>query len=351
MRRIGRVRGVGWVVVLAGLTAAGSPDRLAPAGWPGPARVAVAVIVIELALLPVEVLAGRARAAVSGAAAAPGPTVATEVATVAGALVVVVPLVALAGRTAWWWVVAAAVGSVLLVLRARAGSPLSAIVGERPPGEVVDEVAAVAGLVGAQPPPVVVIHDDAPVAATEGLGRHRRLMLTSALLTLHPSLRRRVVAHEVAHHQRGHLSQQLAATAAGLWAGAAALAAVAADGRLWEWAGVDGPWRAEGLALVVLVTLAVGGAVRLPLAWLSRAHERLADLVAAAAVPWNEDPAPQRELFVRLGAELDPVAPERWWDPHPAPAERLAILRAVSDSLAPARDRAGGSRPSRGPGG
>ena len=60
-------------------------------------------------------------------------------------------------------------------------------------------------------------------------------------------------------------------------------------------------------------------------AWMSRAHERRADLDAARLVG-VPDAVALRRLHTHEFGDLDPVAPARWWARHPPPAERLALL-------------------------
>lgn len=325
--RVALLRRLAWAVVLVGVNALDAVGRLTPAGWPSALRTAVAVIVVEVVLVPVEVGAARLRSR-SGAPRS-GPALAAELATTVVAVLVVVPATWLAGRTPWWWLPAGAVAAALLLLRARAGSPAVAVAGRPAPDDVAAEVLDVAALVGVDPVPrPVEVPEEVPAAAVEGLGRQRRLVLTAGLAAVPESLRRRMVAHELVHHRRRHPELQAAASVVGLWAGLAAVAVLAAAGVPWRWFGVSDPWSPEGLPLLVLVVLVVAAVVRLPLALLSRDHEWLADVEAARAVPAVEGTGPTVRALVDLQVDLDPSPPWSWWSPHPPPAVRLALLEA-----------------------
>jgi Zn-dependent protease with chaperone function len=321
-QRVSRFRRFGWLTVLVAVVVADPIGVWVPDAWPEPVRVALAMVLIQVGLVVVELLAARR--------GGPSPRAATELATLAGALVIVLPVVWLGGRTGGWWLLVGVAGTSLLVLRARAGTPVAAVAGRPGPPALRRLVAEVADRLGTAPPDAVEVPGDVAAALLEGLGRHRRLIVTEAVEP-EAAPTRRMVAHELVHHRRHHLEHQLGATVAALWIGLAAVAGLTADGRLWRALGIDDPWTGEGLALLVLTVLALMGLLRLPLAWLSRAHERSAELEAGRLVPWREDPAEQVALFVASGTPLDPPEPEWLWSPHPAPAERLALLRRVAD--------------------
>ncbi len=161
-------------------------------------------------------------------------------------------------------------------------------------------------------------------AFVAGLGNGHRVVLTAALAEASPSVRDHVVAHELAHVARRDLT-----VSTGAWIAAVAGAFIAG--------GWFGPALHDAFpALSELSALTFGAAIALalgllPVAWLSRAHERRADLDALRLLQ-TADVEDVREAFVTDRADLRAVPRlGRLWASHPSPAERLELAhRALS---------------------
>ncbi len=167
-------------------------------------------------------------------------------------------------------------------------------------------------------PPVARHHFN---AASIGLGRNRRIVVTDGLLTEPPSVQDFVVAHELSHLRRHHLLGQAAVAVAVAIGSILVIAAVAPTNWLRGSVGVDLTDPIH-LPLVVLLLLAVWAATGPLAAWIGRAQERIADADAIAAVgPLPVDSA--RGLYAQANTDLNPP----WWirafAQHPSPAERL----------------------------
>jgi Zn-dependent protease with chaperone function len=130
-----------------------------------------------------------------------------------------------------------------------------------------------------------------------------------------PPLVQHVVAHELAHVRRRHA----------LWAsllGAVVFLVVGLSAVELAWRVGEGP---ERLPAVVLA-LVGGAAITQPVSsWISRAHERRADLDACRLV--TTDLADVRAMYVAQRVLLAPSRPVRIVAAHPSPAERLELLR------------------------
>lgn len=161
-----------------------------------------------------------------------------------------------------------------------------------------------------------------------GLGGSR-VLCTEALLRAEPELRNFVVAHEIGHLRRGHHRRALVTSLLGLALEIGALWMV----DRWLLQGLDDDLlevrsAAGGVAdpcnwpLAVGVMVLAAIAVGLFEAWLSRSHERAADLDAMASVG-VPDLAAIRSLHEHDRSDLAPGLLARLFAPHPSPAERL----------------------------
>jgi STE24 endopeptidase len=172
-------------------------------------------------------------------------------------------------------------------------------------------------------------------AAVVGLGRTRRILVSDTLLASFPPEEVEVVlAHELAHHARGHLAQGLGFQAVLFLVtfGAAHLAIQAGTG----WLGLAGPADPAGLPWLALVLAGLGLATTPPAAAWSRRLEREAD---AAALEVTGAPGPFIAAMERLGrlnlAERRPGRLKEWlFATHPSLEERIARAQAVERRLA-----------------
>ncbi len=172
-------------------------------------------------------------------------------------------------------------------------------------------------------------------AGVVGLGRTRRILVSDTLLAAFPVDEVEVVlAHEVAHHARGHLSQGLALQTL-LLVLVFALAHVALA-RAAAALALAGPADPAGVPLVALVLTALGLVVTPIAAGWSRRLEREAD---AVALDVTRAPAAFVTAMERLGrlnlAEHRPNRlKELLFATHPPLEKRIAVARAVERRLA-----------------
>ncbi len=163
--------------------------------------------------------------------------------------------------------------------------------------------------------------------------RRMVVAVTPALLEADIELQEHVVAHELSH-----VRHRDAATALMFNAALEALALVGLGSVLagrWGTAVVD--WlETEGsigdprfLPVVALSVVVAVVMVRPFLAWLSRAHERRADMDAYELVGPTPDWA-LRQLHVTTRGDLDPPRWVRLFSSHPSAAERLELAKRLS---------------------
>ncbi len=169
-------------------------------------------------------------------------------------------------------------------------------------------------------------------AAVVGLGRTRRILVSDTLLAGFPPEEVEVVlAHELAHHARGHLAKGL-----GLQMVLLVAVFALADALLRRTTGPLGLADPAGLPLLALVLTGLGLLVTpLAAAW-SRRLEREADRVALAV---TAAPAAFVAAMERLGrlnlAERRPSRLKEWlFATHPSLEERIATARAAERPLA-----------------
>jgi Zn-dependent protease with chaperone function len=245
----------------------------------------------------------------------------------------IVQLSAAAGP--WWWLPAAVALALVMAAALRLAPDVAVRVAalrplDRP--ELVrklDTLAARAHVHVTEISEWVVAETEKTSALVTGVGRHRRVLLTS-------DIARRwsdeevmvVVAHELAHHVYHDLWRALGlhvvVLSAALWV-ADAMVRLAGP-RL----GVAGPSDMAALPLMSLVALIVW-LTSAPLRFgQSRRHERRADVFALAMTNGAEAfGAAIRRLGARHLAEERPSRLTRWFSHrHPSVAERLALADA-----------------------
>lgn len=306
--RLARLRAARWVLATAVLAVLGATDGAARlldgagvTAWP--ARLLLVVAGLEaLALLwdpAVDALADRAegrdrRGVVAGTAAA----VALSLAAGTGAGLALGWLVRVAPGAWWPWAWALAV--VAAAVAGLAEPVVAARLGRWRDG--ADGIALAPA--GERP--------RAHGAAVAGIGPARRVVVAEDLAAGPPGVLAAVLAHESAHAEHHDAAVQAAATAAAALAGAAVIGALFPAAELRDPASIPALLAAGRL-------LALAAAV--PLAALSRSHERRADATAAARVG---DPAALAAATRLLATRLDPGPVERLLATHPPPADRLA---------------------------
>jgi STE24 endopeptidase len=248
----------------------------------------------------------------------------------------------LAWSPRWWWVAGAAalaVGSALLTAIVPIWIvPLFYRLTPLDDPVLRGRVLALAGRAGVAAAEVVVADFSrkgrTANAAVIGLGRTRRILLSDTLLSgFTPEEVEVVLAHELAHHARGHLRQALALQAILL---VVVLALVQAGLALaGPPLGLRDAADPAGLPVLALL-LAVIGVLVTPLAaaW-SRRLERQADADALAV---TRAPAAFVAAMERLGrlnlAERRPHRLKEWlFATHPSLEQRIAFARALEPTL------------------
>jgi STE24 endopeptidase len=244
----------------------------------------------------------------------------------------------------WWWLLGAGLleaGAILLTAVVPVWvAPLFYRLAPLADAALRERLLALAARVGV--PAVEVLVADfsrkgrTANAAVVGLGRTRRVVVSDTLLDHFPPAEVEVVlAHELAHHARGHLAQALA-----LQGGLLLLTLWVADRALRAWGpglGLTGPADPAGVPLLALVLSGLGLAVTPVAAAWSRHLEREAD---RAALALTDAPDAFVGAMERLGAlNLAERRPGRLRQlllaSHPSLEERIAAARAPGGPGAP----------------
>ena len=161
--------------------------------------------------------------------------------------------------------------------------------------------------------------DNAYVA---GLGATRRVVLFDTLLGHPVETVEQVVAHEIGHWRLHHLRQQLPITIGALLAVfiAARLATAGFDVEVGDPA---------NLPVLLLIAQLAGAVLALGTTFVSRAHERQADLEALELLGRPDELIDMhRRIHVKNLADLDPGRWARLTRSHPPAAERMAFARS-----------------------
>jgi STE24 endopeptidase len=344
-------------VTLAAWTATGATAWLAGALAASLPRLAVVAVVVmavggsaALVTVPLDVLAGyvlprRAGLLTQSFRSWLGDRVKTTA--IGGALALAVALVvyALLGWSPrWWWLVAAALlGAASVLLTAIVPVwviPLFYQLTRLEDPGLRARLLALAARAGVAAADVLVadFSRKGPTAnaAVVGLGRTRRILVSDTLLgAFAPDEIEVVLAHELAHHARGHMAQgvvvQVLLVLATLWAADGALRAGAAP------LGLAGPADPAGIPFLMLVASALGLLATPLLAAWSRRLEREADRVALEV---TRAPAAFVAAMERLGAlNLAERRPGRLREllfaTHPSLDERVALARSMPLPSAP----------------
>ncbi len=187
-------------------------------------------------------------------------------------------------------------------------------------GSAAAELAEVAKSANVGSVRFVEVVDDphaGPNAFATGVGRWATVAVSANLAGASAELRRHIVAHELAHIRRHHMLWTASVTAlAG--AGVAVMTVAVA----WQFGSDSGR-----LPAVVLILWALGVPMQLVLAWLSRAHERQADIDAGSIIGVSAEAV--RGFHVSDRALLEPSFMARVFAEHPSPSERLELMHRM----------------------
>ena len=243
----------------------------------------------------------------------------------------------------WWWLWAGGVLSAGMVLLAAIVPiwlvPLFYRLTPLEDSALRARILALAARVGVEAAEVVVADlsskGRAANAAVVGLGRTRRILVSDTLIAAFPAEEVEVVlAHELAHHARGHVAKGLVLQSglilASLWAADRTLRARGAA------LGLAGSADPAGLPFFVLIVTALGlFATPLVAAW-SRRLEREADRVAldVTGAPGTFVAAMERLGRLNLAERRPGRMRELLFATHPSIEARIAVGRAAERRLA-----------------
>jgi STE24 endopeptidase len=248
-----------------------------------------------------------------------------------------VPLFAIIRSVDAWWLVGGAVFAffnvAIGVLYPVVVAPLFNKYTPLEDGELRTRILDAAGHAGADITEVLVEdsskRDTRPNAYVAGLGKVRRVVLFDNILRYPDDAVVSVVAHEIGHWKLRHILRTIPAILVIVFATFALLSALMENDALLRFAGVHDPGDPGALPLFLLLFLVVFRVMGLALAWLSRAHERQADLFAYRLLG---SPAELRDFVHDISVEnlmdLRPTPWRRLKASHPPFAERMAMADA-----------------------
>jgi STE24 endopeptidase len=251
--------------------------------------------------------------------------------------IILIPVWALIRSTsAWWlwgWLVMVGFSVVMLVLYPVVLAPIFNKFKPLDDGELRSRLMALAAKADADISEIQVAdasrrtrRDNAYVA---GLGMTRQVVMFDNLLERPAPMIESVVGHEIGHWMLGHLKRTLPLAIAALFVNFALLKLILESGWVLDFAGVDSLGDPGAVPVFLLVFPALSSLTGLATKWLTRAHERDADLYALELTGEPETfVETMRTLHADNKADLDPP----WWRAvmmsHPPAAERMAMGEA-----------------------
>jgi STE24 endopeptidase len=166
-----------------------------------------------------------------------------------------------------------------------------------------------------------------------GLGKTRKLVIYDNMLEFDRELIDVVVSHEIGHWRHGHLRRAIALGTITTFVEFYVLDLLLGTKAIMDWAGVDSIGNPAAIPLFLGGFGLIATLVGLIDSWVSRVHERQADLFA---LELTEDPDSYikvwREFTEKDLAELTPS----WWKKingsHPPIADRIAFAKVWQDS-------------------
>ena len=267
---------------------------------------------------------------------------ATLAAAVAVGSALTIPLYALIRASAAWWLWAWALFAVVTVA-GQAAMPFVVRLQSGPlvpaPEPVAARVRAIAARSGVDLGSQVLVASKRPAARNArgnayvvGLGRGRRLVLESAVLSWPSEVLDQVVAHEMGHWRLRHIRQRLPLTVTAQLVTFALAAWVLSWTPLLHAAGVAHAGDPRSYPLLLLLTVVLVLPARLMLAGNDRAQERAADRFALAVLESPEAFVAMLEQAAESGAPRRLPGWRRLVASHPPLDERIALCRSASPS-------------------
>ena len=247
------------------------------------------------------------------------------------------PLFAVIRATDLWWLLGWAVFAVVQVaigiLFPVVVFPLFNKYDPLPDGDLRTEILATAERAGADITEVLVEdsskRDTRPNAYVAGIGKVRRVVLYDNLLRSPNEAVVSVVAHEIGHWKLRHILRTVPMALATTFVTFAVLGVLLERDDVLDLAGVSDPGDPSALPLFLLLFTALGKVTGLAAAWLSRAHERQADLFAYRLLGSpTELQAFFHDISVENRMDLRPTLARRLKASHPPMAERMAMADA-----------------------
>ena len=236
----------------------------------------------------------------------------------------------------WWvlgWVVFAVVQLTIGILFPVVVFPLFNTYEPLEEGELRDEILATARRADADITEVLVEdsskRDTRPNAYVAGIGSVRRVILYDNMLRYPTPAIVSVIAHEIGHWKLRHILRTIPMALATTFVTFAVLGILMEHRTVLDLAGVDSPGDPGALPLFLVLFTALGKVTGLASAWLTRAHERQADLFAYGLLG---SPTELKDFFHDISVEnrmdLRPTLARRLKASHPPMAERMAMADA-----------------------
>lgn len=246
------------------------------------------------------------------------------------------------GWWVWAWAVWAGFNVAVMALYPTVVAPLFNTFSRLPEGELKQRIEALLARCGFASGGLYVMDSSRRSshgnAYFSGFGAAKRIVLFDTLINrLSPSEVEAVLAHELGHFKRQHVSRRLLLIFALSFAVFALMGWLLQSPLLFEALGLDRPTTAGSVLLIVLTVPYLLFVLRPLLASYSRRHEFEADAYAAE----HADASALVSALVRLYKDNastltpDPVH-SAVYDSHPSAAQRIARLQGGATALAPA---------------
>jgi STE24 endopeptidase len=240
------------------------------------------------------------------------------------------------GVELWWllgWAVFAVVQVTIGILFPIVVFPLFNKYTPLEDGDLRTEILDTARQAGADITEVLVEdsskRDTRPNAYVAGIGKVRRVVLFDNMLRYPTPAIVSVIAHEIGHWKLRHILRTIPMALVTTFVTFAALGVLMENETVLDLAGVEHPGDPGALPLFLLLFTVLGKVTGLASAWMSRVHERQADLYAYELLG---SPSELKDFFHDISVEnlmdLRPSMLRRLKASHPPMAERMAMAEA-----------------------
>ncbi len=238
------------------------------------------------------------------------------------------------GTDAWWivgWAMMALLQVGFALIYPKFIAPLFNKFTQIPDEDLHADIVAVAHSVGADIDKVEMAdeskRDVRKNAYVSGMGKTRRMVVFDTMLEWPREQVRWVCAHEIGHWRRRHIMRFIPILVALLLVDFAVLKLIVENQRVLDFAGVDTIHDPGAIPIFFFLFSIPGLVTGLLSAYISRSHERDADLFGLEAVPDPESAKlAMRQLYTESLSDLTPSLWKRLNHSHPPVAERLAMI-------------------------